>query len=54
MFTGKHFKLFGPNVCALVAWKSQRFDGFQTSSFHKSVRLVTSKENASCRPVDHR
>ena len=37
-----------PLLCLAV------FVVFARSSLHRSVRLVTSKENLSCRPVDHR
>ena len=44
----------GPKVCDLLVKKYQRFDGCQKAHFHKSIRLVLSKDNASFRSVVNR
>ena len=48
MFTGKRSKLSRSQCLCLGRIKIPTFDGFQMSLLHKSIRLVTSKENASC------
>ena len=54
MLTGKRSKLSGSQCLCLGRIKSQRFDGFSNAWVHKSLRLIASKENASCRPPEHR
>ena len=49
MFTGNCSKLSRSQwLCLGRIEIPKKFDCFQASSLHQSVRLVTSKENASC------